>query len=185
MLSRRTLLSAAAALAVAASAVAAPAAQAAPVRVYPLGDSITYGATYTLARPGQLPPEVPLARNTPVHTPGGYRTPLLAGLRASGVEAQFVGAYTANSNPVLDQLGQQRHDGHSGYRIDQVSAGLDGFSGAGSDVGGHWLTGTATRAAIHPDVTVIHLGTNDIYQRYDPGTTYAGPQGKVDIADPA
>ena len=174
---RRTFCSVAAVAAVGASMLVPPQAQAAPIRIYPLGDSITYGATYTLT----LPPEVPRQVPRTAHTPGGYRTPLTLAL-APTVEHQFVGAWNANSNAVLDQLGQNRHDGHPGYRIDQNAAALDGFSGGGSDQGGHWLTGTATRAPIFPDVTVIHLGTNDIYQRYDPGTVYAGPGGKVNIA---
>lgn len=131
------------------------------VRIYPLGDSITYG----------------------VFVPGGYRLPLSAALTASGIAHEMVGASTSNSTG-LDGL-HARHNGHPGFRIDQDAAGLDGRAGPSSDLGGHWLTGTAGRRPIHPDVTVIHLGTNDINQRYDPGTTYAGSGGKADLADPA
>lgn len=142
---------------------AAPQATAARVHVYPLGDSITYGA-----KDGRA----------------GYRLHLTAALTASGVAHRFVGASTSNSDGIA-HLGQQHHDGHPGYRIDQVAAGLDGRAGPGSDLGGHWLTGTATRPAVHPDVAIVHLGTNDVWQRHDPGTTYPGPGGTADLADPA
>ena len=181
---RRLLCSVAAAGALTALGAVPQPAHAAPVRIYPLGDSITYGATYPIRRPAQVPPAV-FGGDRGGDTPGGYRQPLTLALTASGVEHQMVGASTYNSSRLLDALGQNHHDGHPGYRVDQVAAALDGFSGGGSDDGGHWLTGTPTRLEIHPDVTVIHLGTNDIYQRYDPGTTYAGPGGMVNIADPA
>lgn len=180
---RRLLCSLAATAALATVAVAPQPAAAAGLRIYPLGDSITYGATYTVARPADVPPAV--FNGQRVDTPGGYRFPLSVGLTAAQVEHTMVGVSTDNSNAYLDQQGQNHHDGHPGYRIDQVAAALDGFSGGGSDKGGHWLTGTATRAAIHPDVVVIHLGTNDINQKYDPGTTYAAPGGKADYANPA
>lgn len=181
---RRLLCAAVAAVSLAAPG-AVPPAQAAPVRIYPLGDSITYGATYYAGRPGGLPPEVPWS-TVQGDTPGGYRFPLTLALTAAGLEHQMVGVSTANSNAVLDQLGQQRHNGHPGYRVDQNAAALDGRSGAGSsDLGGYWLTGTGARGPITPDVTVIHLGTNDIGQRHDPGTTYPNPGGKVNYANAA
>lgn len=164
--------------------VATPPAEAAGVRIYPLGDSITYGATWHPARPGQVPPEVPLSP-VKIDSPGGYRFPLTLALTATGLTHEMVGVSTANSNPALDQLGQNRHNGHPGYRIDQNAAALDGRAGAGGDLGGYWLTGTGSRAPITPDVTVIHLGTNDINQRHDPGTTYPNAGGKVNYANAA
>ncbi|HWL35266.1 MAG TPA: GDSL-type esterase/lipase family protein [Frankiaceae bacterium] len=180
---RRLLCSLAAVAAAATLGVAPEPAAAAGVRIYPLGDSITYGATWYVGRPAQLPPEVPYS-TVGVDSPGGYRAPLTLALTAQGVTHEMVGTSTANSNAVLDQLGQNRHNGHPGYRIDQNAAALDG-RGPSSDLGGYWLTGTATRAPITPDVTVIHLGTNDIGQRYDPGTTYPNAGGKVNYANAA
>ncbi|HVF05846.1 MAG TPA: GDSL-type esterase/lipase family protein [Frankiaceae bacterium] len=162
---RPRLVTSAAALAVAAGLLSPPAAQAAGVRVYPLGDSITYGATYTLKRPAGAPTQVPA--QTVVSTPGGYRTPLTGLLTATGIEHEFVGTSTQNSNAALDALGQNRHNGHPGFRIDQVSNALDGRSGSGNDLGGYWLSG-GTGGGIFPDVAIVHLGTNDIYQHYDP-----------------
>ena len=181
---RRLLATATAALACAAGLAAPPSAQAAGVRIYPLGDSITYGATWYVGRPAQLPPQVPWS-TVPVDTPGGYRTTLTAALTASGVTHELVGASTANSNAALDRLGQNHHNGHPGYRVDQCANALDGRAGAGGDLGGYWLTGTGGRGPIFPDVTVVHLGTNDIGQRYDPGTTYPGSGGKANLADAA
>ena len=182
---RRRLRSSLAAVAATAALAAAPQpARAAGVRIYPLGDSITYGATYYIGRPGQLPPEVPYS-TIGVDTPGGYRFPLTLALTAGGLTHEMVGTSTANSNAVLDQLGQNRHNGHPGFRIDQNAAALDGRSAGGNDLGGYWLTGAGARAPINPDVTVIHLGTNDIGQRYDPGTTYPNAGGKVNYANAA
>jgi lysophospholipase L1-like esterase len=156
----------AAALVAAGSLLASPA-HATGVRVYPLGDSITFGNTYQ------------------ANTPGGYRGPLDALLTASGLDHEFVGAVADNSSPVLDAEGQAHHDGHPGYRIDQDATDLDGDAHSYYDAGGFWLTGTASRAPIFPDVTVIHLGTNDIFQRWDPGTTYPTGDGLVNLGDPA
>ena len=38
---------------------------------------------------------------------------------------------------------------------------------------------------IFPDVTVIHLGTNDISQRYDPARMFPTGDGRADLADAA
>jgi lysophospholipase L1-like esterase len=161
---RKVLL---AALLASGSLVSVSPAHATGVRIYPLGDSITFGNTYQQ------------------NTPGGYRGPLDLLLTASGVTHEFVGAVADNSSPVLDAEGQAHHDGHPGYRVEQDSADLDGDAHSYYDAGGYWLTGTGSRAPIYPDVTVIHLGTNDILQRWDDGTTYPTGDGHVDFNDPA
>jgi lysophospholipase L1-like esterase len=184
---RLTVLATAAAVVGAAivgnGAGAAPPTTAPVVRIYPLGDSITFGATYgvpagTIPKP-PVPPPTPIPAPPRVDTPGGYRGPLDALLTATGIPHLFVGAVTTNSTPLLDQQKQAHHDGHPGYRIDQDATSLDGRVPVSGDAGGYWLTGTGGRAPIFPDVTVIHLGTNDINQKWDPGTTYAAPGGKV------
>jgi lysophospholipase L1-like esterase len=164
-LTRLGTIAAAAALAAAGLTAAPQAGAAGPLRVYPLGDSITYGNTYQ------------------ANTPGGYRGPLDALLTATNVPHEFVGAVADNSTPVLDAEGQAHHDGHPGYRIDQDAADLDGDAHAYYDAGGSWLTGTPFRAPIFPDVAVIHLGTNDIGQRWDAGTTYPTGDGLVNYGD--
>jgi lysophospholipase L1-like esterase len=158
---RRVLLAAAVALAIgghAASAaspgVGAGAMRPAPAqpgvqRIWALGDSITLGASW------------------PNSTPGGYRTGLDQMLAHDGFAHRFVGTSALNSSLTLDEDGQVWHDGHGGYRIDQVMTDLDGIAHAASDGGGRWLTGTRTRVGISPDVVLIHLGTNDVLQDWD------------------
>jgi lysophospholipase L1-like esterase len=127
---------------------------AAPVwRIYPLGDSITYGSS------------------TPRDTPGGYRGPLDQLLLRGEVAHRFIGVQSGNATPVLAAEGQDHHDGHPGYRIDQVTADLAGSPHNRGDAGGHWLTGLGSRPALTPDIVLIHLGTNDIIEDYDPVAT--------------
>jgi lysophospholipase L1-like esterase len=138
------------ALGLAAPSNAAPA----PLRIYPLGDSITYGMSPKNA------------------APGGYRGVLDVALTQAAVPHLFVGTSVANATATLNRRNQAHHDGHIGYRIEQVDADLDGLAGANDDNGGHWLTGTATRAPIDPQIALVHLGTNDVAQRFDPSHTY-------------
>ena len=62
-----------------------------PLRIMPLGDSITWG----------------------YNVPGGYRAPLHELLAAAGYNATFCGSQTANSSG----MASPRHEGHSGYRL--------------------------------------------------------------------
>jgi lysophospholipase L1-like esterase len=66
-----------------------------PVKIMPLGDSITYG----------------------MGAPGGYRAPLYQLCVNTNFNVNFVG--TQNNNPAPWQL-QVNHEGHSGLRIDQI-----------------------------------------------------------------
>jgi lysophospholipase L1-like esterase len=93
------------------------------VRVMPLGDSITDGFT----------------------TPGGYRIELWQ--RLSGRYAvDFVGS--ASNGP--GALGDHDHEGHSGWRIDQLDAKIV-----------TWI-----RAA-NPRTVLLHAGTNDLVRDHD------------------
>lgn len=94
------------------------------VRVMPLGDSITYG----------------VGSSTAV----GYRRDLWLRLRAVGVQVDFVGSLRNG------YLTDNNHEGHIGYRIDQIDARVSS-----------WL------ATYQPDVVLLHIGTNDIGQNYD------------------
>lgn len=71
----------------------------APLRIMPLGDSITLGS----------------------FAPGGFRAPLYQMLTNAGYTFEFVGSLTANGAP---GLADPRHEGHSAYRIEQVDAGF-------------------------------------------------------------
>jgi lysophospholipase L1-like esterase len=75
--------------------VSAAWAQAAPLRIMPVGDSITYG--------------VPVA--------GGYRAPLYQLFTNAGYPIDFVGTQTGNGSASLPD---PEHEGYSGWRISQV-----------------------------------------------------------------
>ncbi len=103
-----------------------PAPRATPLRVMPLGDSITLGPD----QDGGIS--------------GGWR-PLLADelVHRDGLDVQFVGSQQSGTPP-LD------HEGHGGWRIDQIRAIVDG-----------------AMATYAPDVVLLHVGTNDVGQRLD------------------
>jgi lysophospholipase L1-like esterase len=96
------------------------------VRVMPLGDSITEGT----------------------QVPGGYRIGLWQRVAAAGYRVDFVG--TQFNGP--SSLGDHDHQGHPGWRIDQIDANITG-----------WLRGTTPRTVL------LHIGTNDVLQNYNVG----------------
>ena len=89
------------------------------VRVMPLGDSITDGFS----------------------VPGGYRIGLWQRLAAGGYRVDFVGSQF--NGPA--SLGDHDHEGHSGWRIDQIDANIV-----------NWLRTTTPRTVL------LHIGTNDM-----------------------
>ena len=108
-----------------ASAVpAAPGESNGGVKVMPLGDSITDG----------------------FNVPGGYRINLWQRLVAGGYTVDFVGS--GFNGP--DTLGDHDHEGHSGWRIDEIDANIVG-----------WLQ------AEEPRTILLHIGTNDMNQNHD------------------
>jgi len=124
MKSKRILASAAAAAALVAAVLFATNANAESnggVRVMPLGDSITDG----------------------FNVPGGYRIELWQRFLAGRRTVDFVG--TGFNGPA--SLGDHDHEGHSGWRIDQIDANIV-----------NWLR-TAT-----PRTILLHIGTNDMIQ---------------------
>ena len=94
------------------------------VRVMPLGDSITDGVT----------------------VPGGYRIGLWQRFVNDGYKVDFVGSLSNGPST----LGDHDHEGHSGWRIDQIDANITG-----------WLR-TYT-----PHTVLLHIGTNDVIQNHD------------------
>ena len=126
----RVLASAAAALAMTIGMVATAGTQSAAaesnggVKVMPLGDSITDGYT----------------------VPGGYRIGLWQRFVANGYKVDFVGSLS--NGPA--SLGDHDHEGHSGWRIDQIDANIVG-----------WLQ------TYQPHTVLLHIGTNDILQNDD------------------
>src|SRR5215211_3807317 len=91
------------------------------VRVMPLGDSITEGT----------------------QTPGGSRIGLWQRLANGGYTVDFVGSQF--NGP--EGLGDHDHEGHPGWRIDQIDANVVG-----------WLN------TYQPHTVLLHIGTNDILQ---------------------
>lgn len=96
-----------------------------PLKIMPLGDSITYGQGAA----------------------GGYRAPLYQFLAATNFNVKFVGSQRNNPASWLPSID---HEGHSGYRIDQI---MSGFTG--------WVNSVDS-----PDIILLLIGTNDYGQQY-------------------
>ncbi|MFI7598142.1 RICIN domain-containing protein [Actinoplanes sp. NPDC049681] len=94
------------------------------VRIMPLGASITDG----------------------FNVPGGYRIKMWELFTDAGYRVDFVGS--GANGPA--SLGDHDHEGHSGWRIDQIDASIAG-----------WLRTYAPRTVL------LHVGTNDVNQNYD------------------
>jgi lysophospholipase L1-like esterase len=77
-----------------------------PIRIMPLGDSITYGTNST----GTV----------------GYRRPLYLSLTGAGNNVDFVGSQTDGSPSDFDR----NHEGHRGWRADQIRDGVTGWLNA-------------------------------------------------------
>lgn len=107
------------------------------VRVMPLGDSITEGT----------------------QVPGGYRIGLWQRLSAGGYRVDFTGSQY--NGPAA--LGDHDHEGHPGWRIDQIDANVV-----------TWLRNTGSHTVL------LHIGTNDILQNYDVGRAPARLSGLID-----
>jgi lysophospholipase L1-like esterase len=110
--------------------------------ILPMGDSITHGA-------GGV---------------GGYRDQLFDNLTLAGWTFEFIGSAGGNPSAALTVASQVNHEGHSGYRIDHLANNLSGNDGTGGNNGGFWFN-----SGVQPDVILLHIGTNDIWQRYNPG----------------
>ena len=61
---------------------------------------------------------------------------------------------TLKTGPTYVPASWQNHEGHPGWRIDQLDD----------------PTERAKWVATNPDIITIHLGTNDCYQNYQPAT---------------
>ncbi|NNC87866.1 MAG: hypothetical protein HKN82_05325 [Akkermansiaceae bacterium] len=98
------------------------------LKIHPMGDSITNGAGGTSGV-------------------GGYRGPLYTLLTNAGHAVDYVGTITTNSASLADM----DHDGHGGWRIDQVDANVESWFNSIDD----------------PDIILLHIGTNDFGQAFD------------------
>jgi lysophospholipase L1-like esterase len=97
------------------------------IRIMPLGDSITAGFGSSSS--------------------AGYRLRLWRDGKAAHWQFTFVGSQS--SGPV--SLPDKQHEGHSGWRIDQISAHIVS-----------WLQ------TYQPDIVLLQIGSNDIIQNYYP-----------------
>jgi lysophospholipase L1-like esterase len=102
----------------------------------PLGDSITRGPATSSDWDGR--------------SSGGYRRPLAQLLAAAGQHIDFVGSQSHGRSSDAE------HEGHGGFRIDQLASGVD-----------DWLTAAA------PDVVLLMAGTNGVRWKYDDPADYA------------
>ena len=105
----------------------------------PLGDSITWGCG-TDARPR--------GRADCARDAGGYRVPLAWALSQQGYNVSTMGTLTTGPSYVPEQW--IRHEGHPGWRFDQIDRILN--------------ESFATSSRL-PDLITIHLGTNDCGQK--------------------
>lgn len=118
-----------------------------PCKILPLGDSITWGINYG----------------------GGYRIKLFAHTVTDQKNITFVGYDTANAptSAVLNMLGSSsskyvnKHEGHSGWTIQQDDDLVTGKSTANND--GVSYNGKKVVADFVPHIVLVHLGTNDMY----------------------
>lgn len=95
-------------------------------RVMPLGDSITHGT----------------------QVPGGYRIGLWQSFTNNRYRVDFVGnQFNGPAN-----LGDHDHQGHPGWRIDQIDANIV-----------NWVRNTNPRSVL------LHIGTNDVIQNFNLG----------------
>ena len=121
-------------------------ADSAKVKILPLGDSITCASKYKLS----------------------YRYPLWQKLVDAGKQIQFIGSHAAKGDfgrskwkPHKGQHFPTSHECHSGWRADQI---LEGLSNNGNNLS-QWLK------RYTPDIALVHLGTNDLYQSQTPEST--------------
>lgn len=115
--------------------------------ILPLGDSITDG--FSVA--------------------DGYRLELYNRLNGAGANFSFLGSQTDGASNTGGQFlptAYQHHEGHSGYRADQIDGNLTGNTGTSGNNGGYWLSGGngTGRTAIMPNIVLLHIGTNDFTQ---------------------
>jgi len=135
------------------------------ISIMPLGASISGGVTATgTAQNGQI---------ITSYDGGGYHTQLYQNLVNDGrFVPNFVGNSTdsysssASGPNLLQDAGQTRHEGHSGYTTSQILWNLNHDDGNASNYGGFWLspTNANTSGIDTPDYIPLYVGGNDFGQ---------------------
>ena len=122
-----------------------------PLRLMPLGDSITRGATD------------PNGANTL----SGFRDEIYVLNTNANVNFRFVGATTLQSSPQLIAAGQQYHNGFGSYTTGDLYSNLTASVQppyGDPNVGGYWMTsGSPGGTPVQADVVILLSGANDIY----------------------
>jgi hypothetical protein len=108
---------------------------AAPARIMPLGDSITFGMD---AGPG-------LENDAITEYMVGYRRDLWNSLKTAGYDIDFVGSMAGGQYYQTTEGFDVDNEGHGGYRAYQIADGISG-----------WL------ALNPPEVVLLHIGTNSV-----------------------
>lgn len=126
-----------------------------PLRIMPMGDSITEGlcdSTATCRTPEIKTPTggygvsvCSWSLNTVNQASVGYRASLRDKLASAGIDATFVGSVS-----VVEGLS---HEGHSGWTIGDLDYCVQNAN---------WLEGAK------PDVILLHIGTNDMGWAHEP-----------------
>lgn len=94
-----------------------------------------------------------------IFVPGGYRIKLWKNIANDGLAVDFVGSLSNGSSELADK----NHEGHSGWRIDQIDTNINS-----------WMD------TYKPKIVLLHIGTNDISQKYDINNAPARLGGLVD-----
>lgn len=110
------------------------------VRLMPLGDSITEGATVEAS----------------------YRYWLFRELAAAGYSVDFVGGLRGARSGEVPEGFDADHEGHWGWRADEVLEELPAWA-----------------RAVRPEVALVHLGHNDLFQGESVETTLEDLRGIV------
>jgi lysophospholipase L1-like esterase len=113
----------------------------APVKIMPLGDSITRGS-----------PDAPIYPNTVV----GFRQKLFLDLGTAGYNVDFVGSLT-DGDAIVDYPFDTAHEGHGGWRANGGT-----YGGIAPNVEGFLSAQTQPQPYNPVDVVLLHIGTNDI-----------------------
>ncbi|MBV7338530.1 SGNH/GDSL hydrolase family protein [Chloroflexi bacterium TSY] len=125
-----------------------------PCHILPLGDSITQGELAW----------------------GSYRSDLLALLVNDGYNVDFVGSHTkhVNGEPVGPDYDVD-HEGHWGWRVDEIIDGRESDDGSGTGRLVEWLV------EYTPDIVLLHLGTNDMFAQDSVENTVRELEQVIDI----
>ena len=119
-----------------------PPASTVTAKIMPLGDSIT-------------------ASNTGQHS---YRFYLWHLLLDKGYHVDFVGSlHGVGNGPPVDPNFDQDHEGHAGFRAEQILTQVHGW---------------ATKSS--PDFVLLHIGTNDLCQEQSVESTVSDVEGIID-----